>query len=390
MNRREHLQKLILRRLLLYGRTTRPELVALTGCRAATVFEAIDALKASGMVVEPERRGKKTGRRAPELECNRACACFIGIELKQDGIIAVATDCAGDILEDCEERPAAPFASPADAKSGILRCISELRRQLGEKWASVRGIGFADPGVVDIANGVSVRAVNFPGWENIAVGEWLSRECGLPAGVWTRQLVKTRMEYITRLPEAPESLFHLGTSGGIGGGFIKGGRLFVGSTLHEMEAGHLVVDRNGPVCSCGSRGCLEAVAGNAAIKELVREAIRNGVDTELTEENFSIRRFVECSHRDKAARLIAGEVSENIGRALASVVTLLNPAMIVVSGELVGMGSLLTGAIRRTLEENCFADAINRLKLELSTLEAADTARGAAMMMRDRVWNIDI
>ena len=113
------------------------------------------------------------------------------------------------------------------------------------------------------------------------------------------------------------------------------------------------------------------------------------MDTELTEENFSIRKFVECSHRDKAARIIADEVSESIGNALATVVALLNPAMIVLSGELAGMGDLLLDAVHRALDLNCFAGAVRKLKLEIYTLEECDTARGAAIMMRDRVLDIE-
>jgi len=389
MKRCESLQKLILRRLLLYGRTTRPELVALTGSRAATVFEAIDALKASGLVIEPERRGKKTGRRAPELECNRKCARFLGVELRADGVTGVVTDSCGDTLEQYEARPAVPRRNLDDTRGEIARCIAELRRRIGGDWQLLKGVGFADPGTVDVGRGISLHAADIPGWENFAAAEWLAGECGVPAGVWPGRMVKTRMEYVSRLPDTPESLFLLVTDGGIGGGFIKDGSLFVGSTFQAMEIGHIVIDRNGPPCSCGSRGCLEAVVGTQGILEMVRAARRNGIDTELCEADFSIRRFVECSHRDKAARIIAGKVAESIGEALASAVAILNPATIVMSGELTGIGDLLLEAVRRSLEVNCLAGAVRRLKLEISTLEPGDTARGAAMMIRDRVWGID-
>ncbi len=389
MSRREDLQKFILHRLLFYGRTTRPALVSLTGSRAATVFEAIDELKRIGIVAEPERHGKKTGRRAPELDCNRDYAYFIGIDFQVDGIIGVVIDSRGDILEKYEEDLPAPHQKLSDARSEIIRCIKELQQRMGEKWELVRGVGFADPGLVDTDHGISLRAVNVPGWENHATGAWLEKECGIASGVWPEQMVKTRMEYITRLPEAPDSLFHLGTGSGIGGGFIKNGSLFVGSTYQGMEIGHVVIDPNGSICSCGNRGCLEAFAGRQGILNLVRRALRNGVDTELSEENFSIRKFVECSHRDKAARIIADEVAESIGNALATVVALLNPEMIVLSGELSGMGDLLLDAVHRALDLNCFAGAVQKLKLEISSLEEHDTARGAAIMMRDRVFGIE-
>ena len=370
MKRREHLQKVILRRLLFYGRTTRPELVALTGCRAATVFEAIDALKASGMVIEPERRGKKTGRRAPELECSREFASFIGAELQNDGLIVVVTDCGGEILESYEKRFPSPLRDRENIREEIAHGVSVLRRCLGEKWESIRGVGLA---VVDPA----------------AAGEWLSNVPDVPSGIWSGRTIRTRMEYISRRSDAPGSLFRLDAGDGFDAGFISDGRLFTGYTGLEMNIGHLVIDRDGPECSCGGRGCLDAVAGKKAVWAMVRQTLLDGIAAGATEEHFTIRRFVDFVHSDKAARLIAEKVSENIGCALAAVVALLNPATIVIGGELAGMGDLLLDTVHRVLAERCRAGAVRKLKLELSALEPEDTARGAAIMIRDKVFGIE-
>ena len=374
MSRREHLQKLILRRLLLYGRTTRPELVALTGCRAATVFEAIDALKASGMVVEPERRGKRTGRRAPELECCREFAYFLGVDLGRGGMIGVVTDCCGDILEAYEKRFDAPLSAPEAAYAEIARCVSELRRNIGEKWRLVRGAGLAVPEATDAAR---------------AAGERLAGELGVPAEVRPGRTVRTVMEYLSRLPDAPESLFFMNTGNAIEGGFMTGGKPFVGADGLEMNIGHIVADRDGEICSCGNRGCLEASAGGPAILNMVRRMLRDGVATELTEADLTLRRFVECARRDKAARMIAEKVAGDIGHALATAIALLDPETVVIGGELAGLGELLLDAVRRVLELECFPGVVGKLKLELSALEPEDTARGAAIMIRDRVFGIE-
>ena len=96
MSRRQELKRTLLRHLLLYGRATRPELVALTGIRAATVFEAIDELKSGKLIIEPERRGKKTGRRAPELCCAADCCHTVGVELRLSGCTGVIVNACGE------------------------------------------------------------------------------------------------------------------------------------------------------------------------------------------------------------------------------------------------------------------------------------------------------
>ncbi len=384
MSRRDELKQILLRHLLLYGRSTRPELVALTGIRAATVFEAIDELKTEGIVQEPERRGKKTGRRAPELSCAADCCHIIGVELNLTGCIGVIINAVGEVVH-CVEHPAGERGSLIEVKHEILEILQHLRDLAGENWHLVRGLGFADPGLVDIEKNCSIRAVNIPAWQELETGKMLSNACGLPAQIWPEAMVKTRMEFIQRLPDAPESIFNFVTEDGIGGGFIKKGELFIGSSGRAMEIGHIVVRPGGARCQCGNCGCLESVASPAGLAEKIAESRAAGVDLGGLPENFSMEIFAEFAARNRGVRIIADELCRDLGNALSVAVMLLNPEMIVISGKFASLGSFLTDSLRRELELRCFPEAVNELKIEISTLSPSDTARGAAMMMRDRV-----
>ena len=144
MNRRAALKQQILRHLLLHRRATRPELVALTGTRAATVFAAIGELKEAGWVVEPERRGKSTGRRAPGLEISPNCVHTLGVQLRSSGWVGVILDGSGRVIGEC--RAEAEFRGGLDGvKREILLLLQKLRDRAGDGWASVRGVGFALP-----------------------------------------------------------------------------------------------------------------------------------------------------------------------------------------------------------------------------------------------------
>ena len=384
MSRRDELKQILLRHLLLYGRSTRPELVALTGIRAATVFEAIDELKDEGIVQEPERRGKKTGRRAPELSCAADCCHIIGVELHLTGCIGVIINALGEVIH-CVEHPAGGRSSLVEVKHEILEILQHLRDLAGENWHLVRGLGFADPGLVDIEKNCSIRAVNIPAWQELETGKMLSNASGLPAQIWPEAMVKTRMEFIQRLPDAPESIFNFVTEDGIGGGFIKKGELFVGSSGRAMEIGHIVVRPGGARCQCGNCGCLESVASPAGLAEKIAESRAAGVDFGSLPEDFSMEVFAEFAARNRGVRIIADELCRDLGNALSVAVMLLNPEMIVISGKFASLGSFLTDSLRRELELRCFPEAVKELKIEISTLTSSDTARGAAMMMRDRV-----
>ena len=357
MKRAPDLQKFILRHLLLHGRATRPELVALTGRRAATVFEAVDALKRLGAVVEPDRRGRRTGRRAPELECRGDHACFAGVELARESAIGVITDFRGRIMAKCELEK---HGSPADDIAAVLQT---LRVKLGEKPPEIRGLGIAAPdgGTPD--------------------DEALAARFGVASGTWKSRIVRTRLEYLTRLPEAPESLLNFNTDD-MRCGFIRDGRLFMPPEGLDMDLGFIPVAPEGTA--------LIRVADRYGIADAVRREIANGAETVLAEENFSLQRFTRHAYDDRVAYRIGCEVAEYIGRALAAAVSLLAPEIVVLSGDLSGLGGLLTDAVRRETDAHCPIAARQHLRIELSTLESGDTARGAATMIRDRIYGIEL
>lgn len=384
MSRRDELKQILLRYLLLHGRSTRPELVAMTGVRAATVFEAIDELKDEGIVQEPERRGKKTGRKAPELSCSADCCHIVGVELHLTGCIGVIIDANGEVIH-CADHPAGERKTLLEVKREILEVLQHLHDLADGNWRLVRGLGFADPGLVDIERNYSIRAVNIPAWQELETGKMLENASRLPAQIWPEAMVKTRMEFIQRLPHAPESIFNFVTEDGIGGGFIKKGELFIGSSGRAMEIGHLVVRPGGARCQCGNCGCLESVASPAGLAEKIAESRAAGVDLGGLPEKFSMEVFADFAVRNRGVRIIADELCRDLGNALSVAVMLLNPEMIVISGEFASLGSFLTDSLRRELELRCFPEAVKELKIEISTLARTDTARGAAMMMRDRV-----
>jgi len=387
MTKEQEIGQVILEKIFRNGSVTRPEIIRTTGVRAATVFYAVDQLKQQGILCEPERQGKKTGRKAPDLNFSPEHMYLIGIDFQVARTIAILTDMSGKIILQ-EETPAGERTTLSGCRTEIRMVLRRLQEKAGDLWKKVKGIGFADPGVVDSRKGFSIRAVNVPGWENAATGDWLEKELEMPCGVWPECTVKTFVEYQMRSLSGEQSLFHLSLGNGIGGGFIKNGVCFVGDTNLAMEIGHIVISPNGPLCRCGNRGCLEAVAGEAEIRRRVQNVLQNGVETVLQGKPFSIEKFAEYAPIDKAAQIIAAEVCENIGKALSVVVTLLNPSVIVLSGPLTALGDLLTDSIRNMLNRNCFPGAVSNLQLEISSAKPEDTARGAARMMCGKILGL--
>ena len=387
MNKQD-LRSVILEYLFRNGSFSRPEIVEITGMRPGTVFDEVNQLKQQGCILEPARAGKYTGRKAPALTLNPDYLWTAGIDFQVHRTIGVVTDFTGQIQYSAEVSAVAR-KNLTGCRNEVREILQQLHAQTGKSWEKIRGIGFADPGLVDVSSGKSIRAVQVPGWEDIETGKWLAEENRLASGVWPECMIKTFMEYQVRAGKNVGSLFHVGMDDGIGGGYIsRNGECFTGDTNQAMEIGHIVIDPEGPLCQCGSRGCLEAIAGKKGISRKIREMINNGVDTVMkldSEQNFDLHSFGEWAQYDKAARIIAGDVSRSIGQALAAAVTLLNPSIIVFSGELTSLGSQLIDPVREMLNNNCFSGVVKDLKIELSTLNREDTARGAAILMRNKL-----
>jgi predicted NBD/HSP70 family sugar kinase len=383
MTKKEEIKQYFLKELRNHGALTRIAFINATGYRAASVFEAIDELKAEGIITEPDRKGQKTGRKSPPLTFKKDYAYFVGLELATDNIYGTVIDNTGEPLFDTQV-PLPQAINLEKVISCIQQILSRLQTQCGCQWAKVKGIGFADPGLVDIENKISLRAVNVPGWENINTGDLLQKLSGIKnTTVLPETVARTFAEYHARLPHPPKSIFQLNIGSGIGGGFIKEGELFIGDTCRAMEIGHIVIVPDGPICQCGNRGCLEAVAGEAGIKRKIEELKANRVDTELDLDNFSLESFIKAAKRDRAAMMIASEISESVSLALATTVSLLNPSMVVIGGELAGLGDMLINAIRRKLSLHCFPGVVSHLKIEISKLNSFAAAHAAALIQRN-------
>lgn len=386
MKKSEELKRKVLQELSRRSEVTRQELIEKYDLRPASLFSAIDDLKAEGLVVEPERQGARTGRRSPNLTLAPDYGCFVGIELQIRKTTGVIIDMRGEIIHSCEITGKVR-ENLKDAKAEIVEAIENLRSQAGERWNNVLALCFADPGLVDVERGISLRAVNIPEWYKFNSASWLTEVSGVPSIVYPETLTKTFMEYYSRYPEPPKSLLHMEMGAGIGAGFIKNNELFIGDTGRAMEIGHVVIAPDGPLCRCGNRGCLEAMAGENGIRAKVEELIENGVNTALSIEDFSLTYFVECVKRaDKPAVAIAHELGVNIGRGLASAVALLNPSAIVLSGEISLLGQSFIDTVKRTLTLQCFPGSLQHIKLEISSVGEFAAAHGAALLSREKFF----
>ncbi|WP_210583966.1 ROK family transcriptional regulator [Streptomyces sp. GESEQ-35] len=355
--------------VLSQGPLTRLELARRSGLSAAAVTKAVRPLIEAGYLVEDVDAAARPalGRPANLVRVDGGRALFIGIKLTGDEIIGVLTDLC------CRIRVARRASPPARAPKAVLSSVADLVQELlaeaDESGASVLGIGIAVSGDVDRGEGV-VRYSPFLEWRDVPLAELAAMTTGLPVTVDNDVRALTVAEQWFGAGAGLSDFAVVTVGAGIGCGLVVHGRVVAGAHGVAGEIGHVTVDPAGPLCHCGNRGCVEAIAGDAAIVRQVREA--TGIEVADTAE------AVALAHQGVAgAREVFARAGAAIGRGIATVANLLGPERVIISGEGLTAYDLFAEQIRDTFTAAAFGSAA-QCDVQTRPLAFEEWARGAA------------
>jgi predicted NBD/HSP70 family sugar kinase len=170
----------------------------------------------------------------------------------------------------------------------------------------------------------------------------------------------------------------------VGAGLLLEGQLYRGATGSAGEIGHITIDENGPLCTCGNRGCLEAFVGGSAIVRKAQEAARKNQRTLLADlvgsPDFSAMDVMTAARRgDLVAQRIVAEAGSHLGTAIASMVNLFNPSMVVIGGSISQIGDLLLEPIRTAVTKRSLLPASRSVRICASLLGRRSCAMGAVV-----------
>ncbi len=240
----------------------------------------------------------------------------------------------------------------------VLRRIEEASRQVaGDAWSSVEAIGIIAPGPLDPWRGVILEAPNLPGWEDLPLKDRLSSSLGRPVVVGNDANLAALAEQRFGAGQGKPHTIYITVSTGIGGGVIIDGQLLLGARGLAAEVGHMTLEANGPPCTCGNMGCLEALASGPAIARDARAAITAGRESSLLALAGNDPRRITARLVGKAAAAgdsLAIELFQRagfyIGLGIVNLMNLFNPAIIVIGGGVSQVGDLIFEPIHQTVQ----------------------------------------
>lgn len=393
LNRYNYTQLRILNLLRLQPGISRVEIANRTGLGKATVSTIISAFIDEGIVFE-EGTGEQlgsAGRRPVKLRLNGRNCLAIGVELTGRECIAVLADINSEPLR--VVRHLTPNVSVNASIEIIVQAVNELLD--GYNTSNVLGIGVGVPGPVDSTRQRVIQAENL-NWFDVPLGKMLAEYLDKPIMIVKRHDAGALGEYRYGIGKTIKDLLYLSIGMGIGGGIIANGMLYEGADGSACEVGHITIVPGGHRCKCGNFGCLETVASYPAIVARVKEQIKAGRETLLVDRTggptqpITIAAIIQTAQQGDALAIdVLQESAGYIGTAVAVVINILNPSMVVIRGELAVLGDLFFEPIREVVRRQAFSISLTNVQIVPGSLGSRAAAIGAAVLVIDRSFNQD-
>jgi predicted NBD/HSP70 family sugar kinase len=335
-------ERRVLELIRLRGPTSRAEIARASGLSKPTVSLALSALTAAGLVHQTGRSSGHKGPRAQLYELNPGSGWVVGIDVGRQRVRAAVADITGDVVATGDEAAQAESAETLVAQIG--RLAHRVAGEAGTDWTRVTHATIASPGVLDPRRELVEHAPELPGWGRQGLVGAVRDELGTAVSFENDVNMAALAEREHGLGRDVSTFVFLWVGTGIGLGIVIGGELYRGAGGAAGEIAYLPVGVGDPHdAHYRRRGQLEEAAGSDAV---VRRAHELGLAVTSTEEVFAGARG-----GDARAREIVAAEARHIALAIAVVVPVLNPELVILGGSIAGNGDLLLRPIEQELAE---------------------------------------
>jgi len=385
----------LLHRVYANHKVSRIELAKQTGSSPASITAISQRLLARDLIVELGQRSTHFGRKPILLSVRDDAAYVVGVDLGSFFLRVLIADINGHVVYKTQEE-----TRLSDGRDRVLKrtfeSIQAAITDSGVPKGRIKGIGLGHSAVIDSQRGVVVSLPR-PGqmleWKNLPLRDMLEEKFGLPSVLEDSVKAIAIAEKHFGLGQNLQNFIYIDLGMGIGAGIFVNGNLYRGDGGSAGEFGHITVDERGPLCCCGNNGCLEAMASGGAIIQAVRLAIEKGVDSRVRElangnlDQITVEHIAQAvNQNDGLAFRILDEAISHIGVALADVVNLLNPGVVIFGGGMFRAAPhLLLESLKRPLKQRAMEKSANEVQLRGSSLGGEAGALGAARLMSEEL-----
>jgi N-acetylglucosamine repressor len=369
---------------------SRADLARLMGTTRGTVTVLVKELIGAGLVTEGATGEAPRGRKPTFLYLDSRRRCVVAVDVRPTRCSLMVTDIMGEPLVGVTSFPTEPepdrlIAALADRIRETLAVHPELGR--------CEGIGVVVPGMVDRTSGRILFAPRL-GWRDVALQEPLATATGLPVVIENsgRACALAQAWTARREPSTAGGLVFVNVSDGLAVGVMTNGQLVRGEHNAGGEFGHIPLALDGPLCSCGVRGCWEAHVSNlATVTRYLNRSLDPGTPIPSDVVSLTVEHLVSrARHGDRLAVAALEATARYLGAGLAAVVNAVDPARIYIGGEITTAWDLLEPIVRAALDERTLAPIRGRIDMIVVPHEQLPRLRGAAALVTTPAFAVPI
>jgi predicted NBD/HSP70 family sugar kinase len=362
----------------------------LTSLRRTTISQITRELLEEGRLLEVGRSNNPLGRKQILLRLNPSFGNIVGVEFDDEKVVVGVMD-LGPTLKHLVSEP----TDLAHGMDGLIRqlqsCVARAIESSRVDRRTLFGIGIADPGLVDSRRGITVTSSTIDFWRQAPLKKLFEEKFVIPTIVESKTRAKTLAERNLGAGGMQENMVYVDYGRGIGAGIVTDGILLYGHNCGLGELGHMHISGDGPACQCGSIGCLEAMAGTLAVELRIRQVLREGGGSQVVarvggdaDRITAWDVFAAARDGDKMCGNIVTEIGDYLGIAIANLVNLFNPSVIVFDKRLELAGEALLEQIGRIVRAQSLASSTQNLTLKLGTLGEEVGILGIGLAVLDK------
>ena len=364
-----------------YAPISRTEIAKQTGLSAATITAISGELIEQDLVFEKEQGDSSGGRKPVLLAINPNGAFVIGIKLSTEHITGALTDFNSNLL--LRTSQAVKEKSVDKVITQLISVVENLMEEKGVERSKLLGVGVGLAGIVNSESGKLVYSPIFD-WRNVSIVKKMEAKLHIPVYIDNDVNTLTMTENLFGAGKGVDDFLTVTIGRGIGLGIVVNGQIYRGGLGGAGEFGHTVIGREGPLCSCGKRGCLEGIASDPAMLKRAKTLFQKG---ELGIEPKNIENLFELAHDgNQAAISIFEESGEALGIGISNLINLFNPQLIILSGEGIRSGEFILPAMYNTLEKNVMQGLKNFTEIRVDVWDDDAWARGAASLVLTQLF----
>lgn len=348
---------------------TQADIARATQLAPATVSNIVRDLSANGLL----ETTAGAGRRGTAVRFSRDAGLVAGVDVGHGHIRVVLGDLRGESLAETQSEISATHHHD-EGLAAINAMLAKLLRELRSPRERIMTVGMGLPAPIG-TDGRVVGSSILPGWAGVQATSISAEALGAPVHIDNDANLGALAEHRRGAGRGHSCMVYVKVSSGVGGGIIINGEVFRGGTGTAGEIGHLTIDENGPVCRCGSRGCLEAYASVTTVKELLSRQYADATFEQIVSA---------AKDGDAAAQRVLEDAGGHLGWGVAMLTNLINPTCLVVGGLMATAGDLVINPLRARMRRYALGSVGTDIVIGTAELGERSSVVGALLLAVDR------